>query len=112
MSQWYEQDKGNLKTRGEALHAIEQGGNEVAEIADLISTAVPPAASGDYGTGLDIEYDFLPRESEILHLHFWESAFELLKQKGVLYFETQGKNQGCWVMKRPNPTISPKEGEG
>ena len=47
---------------------------------------------------LDIEYDFLPRESEILHLHFWDAAFELLKEKGVLYFETEGKNKGCWVM--------------
>ena len=49
---------------------------------------------------LGIEYDFLPQESEILHLHFWESAFEQLKQKGVLYFENEGKNKGCWVMKR------------
>jgi arginyl-tRNA synthetase len=52
---------------------------------------------------LDIPYDFLPRESEILHLHFWDLAFEQLKQKGVLYFETQGKNKGCWVMTRPKP---------
>ena len=51
---------------------------------------------------LDIEYDFLPRESEILHLHFWDAAFELLKQKGVLYFENEGKNKGCWVMTRPS----------
>ncbi len=50
---------------------------------------------------LDIEYDFLPRESEILHLHFWDLAFQLLKEKGVLYFETEGKNKGCWVMTRP-----------
>jgi arginyl-tRNA synthetase len=49
---------------------------------------------------LDIEYDFLPRESEILHLKFWDLAFAQLKAKGVLYFETQGKNQGCWVMRR------------
>ena len=49
---------------------------------------------------LDIEYDFLPRESEILHLHFWDCAFEQLKAKGVLYFETEGKNKGCWVMTR------------
>jgi arginyl-tRNA synthetase len=49
---------------------------------------------------LDIEYDFLPQESEILHLHFWELAFEQLKQKSVLYLETEGKNKGCWVMKR------------
>ncbi len=47
---------------------------------------------------LDINYDFLPRESEILHLKFWDLAFEQLKQSGVLYFETEGKNKGCWVM--------------
>ncbi len=49
---------------------------------------------------LDVEYDFLPRESEILHLHFWDAAFEKLKAAGVLTYETQGKNKGCWVMRR------------
>ena len=47
---------------------------------------------------LSIEYDLLPRESEILHLNFWVTAFELLKQRNAIYFETQGKNEGCWVM--------------
>jgi arginyl-tRNA synthetase len=51
---------------------------------------------------LGIEYDFLPRESEILSLRFWELAFEQMKEKGVLYFETEGKNKGCWVMRRPS----------
>ena len=55
---------------------------------------------------LDIEYDFLPRESEILHLKFWEAAFEQLKQTGVLYFETEGKNKGCWVMTRPGAEVT------
>jgi arginyl-tRNA synthetase len=58
---------------------------------------------------LHIEYDFLPRESEILHLKFWDVAFEQLKQTGVLYFETEGKNKGCWVMRRPGAEIA--EGE-
>jgi arginyl-tRNA synthetase len=49
---------------------------------------------------LDIEYDFLPRESEILHLHFWDAAFAKLKQAGVLTYEDEGKNTGCWVMRR------------
>ena len=49
---------------------------------------------------LDIEYDFLPRESEILHLHFWDAAFTKLKEAGVLTFEAEGKNKGCWVMRR------------
>jgi len=49
---------------------------------------------------LDIEYDFLPRESEILHLQFWDAAFEKLKAAGVLSYEAEGKNKGCWVMRR------------
>jgi len=49
---------------------------------------------------LDIEYDFLPRESEILRLHFWDAAFGKLKDSGVLFFENEGKNKGCWVMRR------------
>jgi arginyl-tRNA synthetase len=43
-------------------------------------------------------YQLLPRESEILHLKFWATAFELLKERGTIYFEEQGKNKGCWVM--------------
>jgi arginyl-tRNA synthetase len=100
VSQWYELDKANKQTRLDALHAIEQGGNELAEIAEVISTAVLRRHL-ETMERLDIEYDFLPRESEILHLQFWATAFEQLKQKGVLYYETEGKNKGCWVMKRP-----------
>jgi len=58
---------------------------------------------------LSIVYDFLPRESEILHLHFWDLAFKQLKEKGVLYFETEGKNKGCWVMKRAASASSSDE---
>ena len=47
---------------------------------------------------LDIEYDVLPRESEILHLKFWATAFELLKERQAISSENQGKNKGCWVM--------------
>ncbi|HTV64221.1 MAG TPA: arginine--tRNA ligase [Bryocella sp.] len=108
VSQWYEQDKEHLKARSNALHAIEQGGNEMAEIAETISTAVLQRHLETMDR-LGIEYDFLPRESEILHLHFWDLAFEMLKQKSVLYFETKGKNKGCWVMTRPkssNPSTT------
>ena len=98
VSQWYE-DKKNLQARTETLHAIEEGGNETAAIADLISTAVLRRHLETMDR-LDIEYDFLPRESEILHLHFWDAAFQKLKDGGVLFYETEGKNKGCWVMKR------------
>ena len=103
VSQWYEQDKANLKVRADALHAIEAGGNEVAQIADIISVAVLKRHLETMDR-LDIEYDFLPRESEILHLHFWDAAFQKLKDAGVLIYETQGKNKGCWIMRRAGTT--------
>jgi arginyl-tRNA synthetase len=99
VSHWYEQDKQNLQTRAVVLHAIEEGNNETAALADLISTAVLRRHLETMDR-LDIEYDFLPRESEILHLHFWDAAFAKLKEAGVLTLETEGKNKGCWIMRR------------
>ena len=99
VSRWYEQDKQNRDARHQVLHALEEGGNETALIADLISIAVLRRHLETMDR-LDIEYDFLPRESEILHLHFWDAAFTKLKDSGVLTFETEGKNKGCWVMRR------------
>jgi arginyl-tRNA synthetase len=112
-SLWYttgsvEENEARKKLRYATLHEIEQGGNETAEVAELISTAVLRRHL-ETMLRLDIEYDFLPRESEILHLKFWEAAFEQLKQTGVLYFETEGKNKGCWVMTRPGADVT--EGE-
>jgi arginyl-tRNA synthetase len=108
VSHWYEQDKNHLEARAETLHAIEAGGNPTADIADLISTTVLRRHL-ETMERLTIEYDFLPRESEILHLHFWEAAFQQLKEKGVLKFETEGKNKGCWVMKRGAAGAGDKE---
>jgi arginyl-tRNA synthetase len=99
VSQWYEEDKARNQVRLDVLHAIEKGGNELAEIADMISTDIMRRHLRTMQR-LDILYDFLPRESEILHLHFWDAAFEQLKQAGVLHKETEGKNAGCWVMRR------------
>jgi len=113
-SQWYDQGSDDekvvrKKVRYKTLHEIEHGGNDTAEIADLISTAVLRRHL-ETMLRLGIEYDFLPRESEILHLNFWALAFEQLKQTGVLYFESEGKNKGCWVMRRPGAE-SVAEGE-
>jgi arginyl-tRNA synthetase len=98
-SQWYAEDKQHLQVRYQVLHDIEEGGNETAVIADLISIAVLRRHLETMDR-LDIEYDFLPRESEILHLHFWDAAFIKLKEASVLTFENEGKNKGCWVMRR------------
>ena len=99
VAHWYAEDKQNLQVRQQALHAIEEGNNEIAAVADVISIAVLRRHL-ETMERLSIEYDFLPRESEILHLHFWDAAFTKLKEGGVLFFETDGKNKGCWVMRR------------
>jgi arginyl-tRNA synthetase len=112
-SQWYasgtaEENEERKKLRYATLHEIEQGGNETADVAELISTAVLKRHL-ETMLRLGIEYDFLPRESEILHLNFWALAFEQLKQKGVLYFENEGKNKGCWVMSRSGGSLAAGE---
>ena len=103
VSQWYEADPAQAAARKQlrldTLHAIEAGGNDTAEIAEAIASGVLRRHL-ETMERLGIEYDFLPRESEILHLHFWETARALMVEKGVLYLETAGKNKGCWVMRR------------
>jgi len=99
VSQWYEQDKRNLRVRTHTLHGIEDAASETAALAELISTAVLRRHLETMDR-LDIEYDFLPRESEILHLHFWDAAFTKMKDAVVLAYENEGKNKGCWVMRR------------
>jgi len=103
VSQWYTADPDHLDARKQirldTLHALEMGKNDTADIADLISTAVLRRHL-ETMQRLNIEYDFLPRESEILSLHFWDAARTLMLEKGVLYLETAGKNKGCYVMRR------------
>ena len=69
----------------------------MAELAHLVADAIVEAHLATM-LRLGVEYDVLPRESEILHLKFWASAFELLRQRQAIYLETEGKNSGCWVM--------------
>jgi arginyl-tRNA synthetase len=98
VSSYYTDHPEALAWRAETLHAIESGIGEIAELAHLVADAIVRAHLATMAR-LGIEYDLLPRESEILHLQFWATAFELLKQREAIHFETDGKNKGCWVMK-------------
>ena len=92
-----EMDPERTKVRTEVLHALEEGNNEIAELADYVATRNVECII-DTMERLGIRYDLLARESDILHLHFWDRAFELMKTAGVLRLETEGKHAGCWVM--------------
>src|SRR5215831_5768009 len=95
---WYEEDKSRMEIRARTLHEIEEGGNRTAEVAEYISSKIVDLHL-DTMARLDISYDLLAREKEILHLHFWAHAFEKLKASGAIVFETEGRSKGCWVMK-------------
>jgi arginyl-tRNA synthetase len=86
-----------LAWRQETLHAIEHGGGDLARLATMVADAIVEYHLKTMDR-LGIQYDVLPRESEILHLRFWEAAFALLKERKAIYLETEGKNKGCWVM--------------
>lgn len=103
VTEWYEQNPQNLDYRRQTLKEIEVEGHPTAAMAEYISTRVLNCHL-DTMDRLNIRYDVLPRESDILHLHFWERAFEILKHKGVIVYETEGRNQGCWVMKANDQT--------
>jgi arginyl-tRNA synthetase len=100
VSDWYQSDPSRLRFRQETLAAIEEGGNELAELADYVATRIVQAHLTTMER-INVEYDVLPRESEILHLRFWDEAFELLKKKQSIYFAEDGPNEGCWVMHLP-----------
>ncbi|MEN6536234.1 MAG: arginine--tRNA ligase [Bryobacteraceae bacterium] len=97
VSAYYHGNAEALKWRQETLHSIEAGVGALAELGHLIADAIVGCHLKTM-LRLDIMYDVLPRESEILHLKFWATAFELLKERKAIYFETEGKNAGCWVM--------------
>lgn len=96
-SSYYKEHPDSLAWRAEVLHSIEAGTDEVSQLGHLVANAIVACHLRTMAR-LDIAYDVLPRESEILHLRFWASAFELLKERKALFLESEGKNKGCWVM--------------
>ena len=93
----YAENQDSLKLRHDTLHEIEHGG-EAAKWAEVIARAIVKRHV-ETMLRLGIEYDLLPKESDIIKLHFWQHAFEQLKKSGAVVLETEGKHKGCWVMK-------------
>ncbi len=107
---YYQANPDALAHRAETLHAIEAGDGELSRLAHVVADAIVEAHIATMWR-LGIVYDVLPRESEILHLKFWASAFELLKHRNAIYLETKGKNAGCWVMPSASYTAPDPERE-
>ncbi len=98
VADWYAEDKARLQTRLDTLHAIERGGNETAEIAAFIADRIVRCHLKTMAR-MNVHYDLLSWEGDILHLHFWARAFEILKEKGAVFLQSEGRLTGCWVMR-------------
>jgi arginyl-tRNA synthetase len=97
VSDFYQQSEENKKLRSRAMQAIEAGGNPTAEMAQHVAMRIVAAHLATMAR-INVRYDLLPRESEILHLKFWDRAYELLKKNKAIYYVDSGKHKGCWVM--------------
>ncbi|HTV54550.1 MAG TPA: arginine--tRNA ligase, partial [Terriglobia bacterium] len=97
VSQFYAEKPAALSLRSETLKAIEDGEGEIARMADLVSHTIARLHL-ETMQRINVRYDLLVQESEILRLNFWKSAFELMKNHNAIYFQESGKNRGCWVM--------------
>ncbi|MGC1417202.1 MAG: arginine--tRNA ligase [Candidatus Acidiferrum sp.] len=95
---FFEEDKARAaELRGRTLKAIEEDRGEEAEVAQVVADAIVTLHLNTMAR-LGITYDLLARESEILHLKFWDAAFEKLKSAGVIQLATIGKMAGCWII--------------
>jgi arginyl-tRNA synthetase len=98
VTEWYEGDRERLAIRARALHDLEAGGNDTAHIGAVIVDRIVRTHLQTMAR-LNIGYDLLTYEGDILRLQFWAHAFEILKAKGAVFLQTEGKLAGCWVMR-------------
>jgi arginyl-tRNA synthetase len=123
VTEWYDADKERLKVRAGTLHDIEHGGNENAEIAAFIADRVVRTHLKTMAR-MNVDYDLLTWEGDILRLKFWAQAFDVLKARGAVHLRTEGRLAGCWVMpiqedldtpakvETPNSKVQSPESEG
>jgi len=97
VTEWYEQDKDRLKHRAETLHDIEHGGNEAADIGAFIADRIVRCHLKTMAR-MNVDYDLLTWEGDILRRKFWAQAFDVLKESGAVYLQHEGRLKGCWVM--------------
>jgi len=88
---FFAEDKARaVKLRGETLKSIEEGRGEDAEVGQIVADAIVGCHLRTMAR-LGIGYELLARESEILHLKFWDAAFEMLKKSGRFNWRIAGR---------------------
>ena len=97
VAEWYGADADRLAFRARALHEIEGAGNPTAEIGRVVAERIVRCHLATMSR-LNVDYDLLCWEGDILRLEFWARAFEVLKRAGAVHLQSGGPQAGCWVM--------------
>ena len=108
VTEWYDGDQQRLQIRAATLHDIEHGTEPTASLAAFIADTVVRCHLKTMAR-LNIDYQLLTWEGDILRLKFWARAFDVLKQTGAVFLQTEGRLAGCWVMKIDD---TPAEADG
>jgi arginyl-tRNA synthetase len=98
VSSFYETQDPKYTLRATTLKEIEEDNNDTARMAELVAMTIVRCHLRTMAR-INVHYDLLPRESDILHLKFWDYAFHQLREKEAIFRENAGKNAGCWVMR-------------
>jgi arginyl-tRNA synthetase len=109
VTEWYDADRARLSVRSATLHAIEHGGNDTAALGAFVADRIVRAHLATMAR-LNVDYDLLTWEGDILRLKFWSTAFDLLRESGTMFRQTEGKLAGCWVMPIEDDPSEPRAG--
>ena len=75
---------------------LEEGGEIYRFARPIVEKIVNEQLKSAWNIGA--RYDILNWESHFVHGGYWKKMFELLKEKGLIKFVTEGKYKNCWVL--------------
>ena len=97
VTEWYTGDPSRLEARKQTLRDLEHGTDPAASMATFIAGQIVTCHLKTMDR-LNVEYDLLSWEGDILRLDFWSRAFEILKDAKAIFLQNTEPQAGCWVM--------------
>jgi len=97
----YEKNKNLLEKKKTITKKIEEGNNEISNLSGEIARKVLLEQLKTCWR-MNIYYDLLNKETDIIQSKLWEKSFDMLKEKNLIYQAAEGDKKGCWLLKLSN----------
>lgn len=98
MNELYKTNLDLIEKRKLVIKEIEQGNTELAQFTnDIVEKIVKQQLVSCWR--IKSRYDLMVIESQIVLSKLWEKTLDLLKDRNIIHFSTEGKNINCWVIK-------------